>query len=486
MKDQNEFQTLWNDYLEGEITSDGMIELQTHFAGDAQLLQNSVDSFQIHRLLGYDAQADEQHDAFVKSTMSQLLTRQDQARVATDSLSAPDTAQSGQFPRSLTNRFLITAIALAASILIALSYNTNSQNGRSSIIARTINVHGAIEWTHENGVVEIITENNKPLTGGTLETMTGESTVTMQFTDGTIVTLDGLSLITISEQEQKILRLKRGNLSADVQPQPSSKPMMVFTEAAELRVVGTQFNVNTRDESTKLTVNEGEVLLKRTTDGESVNVVPHHQVVASLRDTNQLRSVKRADQVHRWKSDLQTEASHGKWIPSLLELGGKLKLAVINGSISETAATIAYKKAASLNDQRGSLWALPSRFGLSVVVTVNQQATMPVVLEAGSRLRVTGHGYSATDLVVGITTNEPDGGFSGKYEQQIDLTQSIDPDTHEFSLEFPIEAMSVINEKFPASPIGREFVGCWCSHATNQVTKFKITGIEIIGTESSK
>ncbi len=486
MKDQNEFQTLWNDYLEGEITSDGMIELQTHFAGDEQLLKNSVDSFQIHRLLGYDAQADEQHDAFVKSTMSQLLTRQDQARVATDSLSAPDTAQSGQFPRSLTNRFLITAIALAASILIALSYNTNSQNGRSSIIARTINVHGAIEWTHENGVVEIITENNKPLTGGTLETMTGESTVTMQFTDGTIVTLDGLSLITISEQEQKILRLKRGNLSADVQPQPSSKPMMVFTEAAELRVVGTQFNVNTRDESTKLTVNEGEVLLKRTTDGESVNVVPHHQVVASLRDTNQLRSVKRADQVHRWKSDLQTEASHGKWIPSLLELGGKLKLAVINGSISETAATIAYKKAASLNDQRGSLWALPSRFGLSVVVTVNQQATMPVVLEAGSRLRVTGRGYSTTDLVVGITTNEPDGGFSGKYEQQIDLTQSIDPDTHEFSLEFPIEAMSVINEKFPASPIGREFVGCWCSHATNQVTKFKITGIEIIGTEPSK
>ena len=181
MKDQNEFQTLWNDYLEGEITSDGMIELQTHFAGDEQLLKNSVDSFQIHRLLGYDAQADEQHDAFVKSTMSQLLTRQDQARVATDSLSAPDTAQSGQFPRSLTNRFLITAIALAASILIALSYNTNSQNGRSSIIARTINVHGAIEWTHENGVVEIITENNKPLTGGTLETMTGESTVTMQF-----------------------------------------------------------------------------------------------------------------------------------------------------------------------------------------------------------------------------------------------------------------------------------------------------------------
>ena len=51
MKDQKEFQELWNDYLEGEITSSGMTRLQTYFAGDEQLLQNSVDSFQIHRLL---------------------------------------------------------------------------------------------------------------------------------------------------------------------------------------------------------------------------------------------------------------------------------------------------------------------------------------------------------------------------------------------------------------------------------------------------
>ena len=48
MNDRNEFQELWNDYLEGEITGDGMIELQNYFARDEQLLQHSVDSFQIH------------------------------------------------------------------------------------------------------------------------------------------------------------------------------------------------------------------------------------------------------------------------------------------------------------------------------------------------------------------------------------------------------------------------------------------------------
>ena len=480
MNDQNEFQELWNDYLEGEITSDGMIELQNYFASDEQLLQHSVDSFQIHRLLGYDAKADEQRDEFVKSTMAQVLASQQVIATSLESSISPIIPDTGRSRKSLMGRLLITAVALAASILVALSYFPDSSASRGSIIAKITNVHGTIEWTHENGVVETLTETNVPLTGGTLETMTSESTITMQFTDGTIVTLDGLSLLTISEQEQKILRLKRGNLSADVEPQPNSKPMMVFTEAAELRVVGTQFNVNARDESTKLIVNEGEVLLKRTTDGESVNVTPQHQVVASLRDAKQLRSVKRARQVHAWKSDLQSETSHGKWIPSKTELVKELKLAVANGKMTQAEASRIYKKAASLSDQRGSTFALPSRFGLSVVVSVNQEATIPVVLEQSSRIRITGRGYAATDLVVGITTNQLDGGFSGKYEREIDLTESINPETQEFTIEFPIETMIRSDNDFPVSPIGREFVGCWCSHPTNKVTKLEITSIEII------
>ena len=125
--------------------------------------------------------------------------------------------------------------------------------------------------------------------------------------------------------------------------------MMVFTEAAELRVVGTQFNVNARDESTKLIVNEGEVILKRTTDGESVNVTPQHQVVASLRDAKQLRSIKRARQVHAWKSDLQSETSHGKWIPSTMELVSPDINQQIN-QVFDNLSAIAVAAGTTLND----------------------------------------------------------------------------------------------------------------------------------------
>ena len=482
MNNKSDFQNLWNDYLEGEITAEGMTDLQNHLASDDQLLQDSVDSFQIHRLLGFNGQESEhQHESFVKSTMSKLAAQQATSVKDGSGRSHPSPSNRYDPPADmLTRSHLLMIMAVAAVVLFALTYFSFPKVRTSQVIAKTTNVHGVIEWTYENGLVEVITTTDQPLTGGTLETMTGDATVTLQFADGTIVTLDGLSLLTISEQDQKILRLKRGNISADVQPQPDSKPMLVYTAAAELQVIGTQFNVNARDESTKLTVNEGEVLLKRTTDGESVNVVPHHQVVASLRDAKQLTSVKRADQIHSWKSDLQSETSYGKWIPSWTELAGKLKLAVANGEMSQMEAVKTYKKAASLNDQQGSVWALPSRFGLSVVVSVNQQATIPVVLERNARIRITGRGYSATNLVVGITTNQPDGGFSGKYEREIDPTESINPETQEFTIEFPIETMIRSDNDFPVSPIGREFVGCWCSHPTNKVTKLEITSIEII------
>jgi len=481
--EQTDFKDLWNDYLEGDITDAGMVKLQEHFARDEQLLQDSVDSFQIHRLLGYESQDDDQHEAFVKSTMSQLVTDQEQTLANNTSVSRQTAAARDGRLQSRTKRTPIAAFALAASILVVLVCYSIFRVTKSPAIAQTMNVHGTIEWTHENGMVEVITETNQSLTGGTLETMTGDSTVTMQFTDGTIVTLDGLSLLTVSDQGQKILRLKRGNLSADVQPQPNLKPMMVFTDAAELRVVGTQFNVNARNESTKLTVNEGEVLLKRRTDGESVNVIPHHQVVASLRDARQLKSIKRADQIHSWKCDLQSETSYGTWFPIGMELAIELKQAVANGEMTQAEAVKAYKKAASLTDQQGRAWALPSRFGLSVVVSVNQQATMPVVLKQRSRIRITGRGYSATDLVVGITTNKIDGGFSGKFQQGIDLAKLINPETQEFTIDIPVETMAPSNSDFPVSPIGSEFVACWCSHPTNKVTKLELTSVEIIDVE---
>ena len=166
-----------------------------------------------------------------------------------------------------------------------------------------------------------------------------------------------------------------------------------------------------------------------------------------------------------------------------MKLVKDLKMAVANGNMTQAEASRIYKKTASLSDQQGSTFALPSRFGLSVVVSVNQQATIPVVLEQKSRIRIKGRGYAATDLVVGITTIKLDGGFSGKYQQQVDLTDLINPETQEFTLDIPINTMSRIDEDFPVSPIGNEFVSCWCSHPTNKVTKIELTDIEIVNAE---
>lgn len=48
-----QFQTLWTDYLEGELDDAGIAELQDMLAGDEALLQHAADLYEEHRLLGF-------------------------------------------------------------------------------------------------------------------------------------------------------------------------------------------------------------------------------------------------------------------------------------------------------------------------------------------------------------------------------------------------------------------------------------------------
>ena len=59
------------------------------------------------------------------------------------------------------------------------------------------------------------------LRGGTLESLSADSWVGLEFPDGSTVTISGQSVLTISEIDRKELRLGHGRLSASVAPQPA-------------------------------------------------------------------------------------------------------------------------------------------------------------------------------------------------------------------------------------------------------------------------
>ena len=87
-------------------------------------------------------------------------------------------------------------------------------------------------------------------------------------------------MLTFSDDDQKKLHLKAGNLSSNVKPQPAGKPMLIYTRSAMLEVVGTQFEVEAETAATMLNVSEGSVRVTRFSDGNSVDVPARHRVIA--------------------------------------------------------------------------------------------------------------------------------------------------------------------------------------------------------------
>ena len=160
-------------------------------------------------------------------------------------------------------------VALSANLLFPFQGETDEPK-----IARIIGLSGSLIWTGNGGQIVNELKVGTELSGGTIEGMAPDSWFELEFNDGSIVMISGDAVLTFSDFGQKVLRLKRGRLSAHVKPQPKRKPVQVHTRSAWLTAMGAQFEVNTGPFSTKLHVSEGKVRIKRPGDEKFVNVPP--------------------------------------------------------------------------------------------------------------------------------------------------------------------------------------------------------------------
>lgn len=73
MNESERFAQLWNDYLEGELDTHRLAELERLLESDHELLESAADSYQLHRLLGVASQESPAHqDAFVGETLARI------------------------------------------------------------------------------------------------------------------------------------------------------------------------------------------------------------------------------------------------------------------------------------------------------------------------------------------------------------------------------------------------------------------------------
>lgn len=458
MSDGHRFVDLWNDFLEGELDGARMAELQSLLAQDDTLLKTAADTYQLHRLLG--VLADEKGtdtDAFVKRAMNQLPTDQ-QAFVRSVMQRVAPVATHTMEEKRPARRWLQRR--MVACLLLLLAGFAWQKLGHRATIAKITGLSGSVYWTGNDGQVDDDLSVGMKVGGGTLEGAAPDSWAELTFLDGSKVTLSGKSLLTFSQQGQKELHLREGNITANVAPQPRGKPMLIHTRSASLEVLGTRFNLEADLSSTTLNVNEGKVRIRKLNDNDTVDVVAKHRVVASA--DLRLEPILVPDGVPHWRSQIELgpEGTFGKWLPA--EMGSAARLEAIPFVFSP-----------------------PGKDSESVTVyvaalPVSQGKRQPVIARKSSHFRVQGRRKKAYQVYFGIQVNDAQGRFAGKFLGHLPVA----PDsTGEFEsvirlTEFGLDpTVELYKDQLPSTPDGLIVASCWC------VTIDESAGLEIFGAE---
>jgi hypothetical protein len=370
--------------------------------------------------------------------------------------------------RNSTSAFRWAVGIAAAFALLAGSLFLQLKKPDATIM-RVAEVEGLLRWTGDGGRVVDSLEAGAQLGGGTLESLGSDTWARLEMNDGSQITISGQSIVTIADFRQKEIRLRRGIISADVEPQPAGKPMIIYTPTARAEVVGTQFNVVAEPFSTQLTVNEGSVQVTRLVDGSVQDVPADHQVVASMEEQTEFKTQRRLDHVVVWHGSMPEDIDYGKWEAGSIGYPGGLK-----------AAPMFWKTPKH--------WKKPDgRIVLHVTaLKVAAGDRPPVRLNADARLRIRGRIDEAKTVHFGLTTHRPKGGFAGNYVVEETIETKADAGEW-FDVELPVKNFKPApNErKFFDSPVGLELIDCWTVTFDGDAG-LQIVDVTLISEESEK
>lgn len=357
---------------------------------------------------------------------------------------------------------IVLGIAAVAALIIAFVFITKFQPTHQSHvpIASISKVSGSMVWIGDGGEVDESLQEGDLLAGGTLEVHSLNSWAEIVFTDGSSVWVSGPAVLTISDGEEgKMIRVREGNLSLDVSPQPTDRPLRLITPSAEAVVLGTQFNVSADSASTSLTVNEGRVRVTRLADGSIQEVAANHRVIAALEQESEFEALPRGDCVNIWKTVFPRDVRQGHWSP---DSGAG------SGALSAEAHLFRGDRGVQIT---------PVLLHSAVVGPTDG----PVLLSEGARFRIRGRLDRSHNVSVGFGTHFVRGGFAGKYSLQ--RTIEVDSgDGGRFDLELTLEKFSPKSIRFPASASGQELIWFWIQ-TVEQDAGLEILSVELLAAE---
>lgn len=372
-----------------------------------------------------------------------------------DALDEPVAPASRRSATTTRWSFALTATAVGVVALIAILFF--SQPTGEPKVATVTGLYGPVQFTGNGGRVLHDLAIDSKLSSGTVDGTSPESWLELKFNDGSTVRISGVSRLTFSDPGRKELRLKSGRISASVATQLVGKPMLIYTPTAMLTVVGTTFEVEVGQAVTALNVSEGEVRVKRLSDGRSIDVPANHRAIAAA--DRELSREEVPDPIDRWKSQLPLgpEGTYGKWSPA-------------------TDGADATLRAVPYSLRPGVVVYIAS-------IPVSGSDSAPVVLRPGCRLRVRGRIASSRTVYFGVSVRYSNGVFAGKF--LIERPADEFPAGQDFEAVLNLEDFRLdptlveLKNRFPDVPFHLVVESVWC-HTWRESAGLEIFEIQLV------
>ena len=146
------------------------------------------------------------------------------------------------------------------------------------------------------GAVKIIQKNSEELlslevgvsipVGSTVEAVSADSFVELEFYDQSILTLSGPSrcIILRYSSNDRELRLLKGKLWADIKTKSNQPALNLYTPSSRLNILKATFDIEETEEFSEFRVEKGKVQLTRLTNNQSKEVGENQENFTSIKD----------------------------------------------------------------------------------------------------------------------------------------------------------------------------------------------------------
>jgi ferric-dicitrate binding protein FerR (iron transport regulator) len=226
-------------------------------------------------------------------------------RVAATAGTVAGAARPAAVRRAWVPPAVIAALLVAAGVVVwARRDAAEAPPPEPAAIARVEDFTGLVRVSGGDGDTAPALPD-QPLYSGQTVTLAGhDGSAGIRFTDGTRLVLYGDTAVQVADGDHKVVRVSRGNVAADVRPQPPDRPMILATPAAEVRVLGTKLSLSETNHKTEVAVVRGEVRLTRLSDRQSVDLSTG-QVATAVRGSKKLLLSRLTDLPDSYTMDLE-------------------------------------------------------------------------------------------------------------------------------------------------------------------------------------